>query len=267
MTMKLWGGKGRGPAEMPFLDHLEELRKRILWSLAALLVGVGIGFWVVVKFDVLSILIKPVLPFLSDGKLTVLSPTEPFLITLKLAIIVGVLLASPFVIQQAWAFVSPALLPHEKKAIVPTFALGLVLFACGASMAYFAALPVSLKFFQSFLTGSLQSMLTVGPYISFVVRLMLGFGLVFELPVVVLLLTAIGVVDSKMLAAKRRHAIVVMTIVASLITPGDVVLLTLFLMVPLILLYELSISLARLVERRREARPEVESEHWAPGTM
>ena len=110
-------------------------------------------------------------------------------------------------------------------------------------------------------------MLTVGPYISFVVRLLLGFGLVFELPVVVLLLAAIGIVDSKMLASKRRHAIVLMTIVASLITPGDVILLTVFLMVPLILLYELSISLARMVERRRAARTEVESEHWAPGTM
>ncbi|MFS8638661.1 MAG: twin-arginine translocase subunit TatC [Gemmatimonadota bacterium] len=267
MTVKLWGGKARGPAEMPFLDHLEELRMRILWSLVALLVGVGIGFWLVVKFDVLGLLIEPVRPYLADGKLTVLGPTEPFMITLKLALIVGVLLASPVVIQQAWAFVSPALLPHEKRAIVPTFALGLVLFFAGAAMAYFVALPVSLKFFQGFLTESLQSMLTVGPYISFVVRLLLGFGLVFELPVVVLLLAAIGIVDSKMLASKRRHAIVLMTIVASLITPGDVILLTVFLMVPLILLYELSISLARLVERRRAARTEVESEHWAPGTM
>jgi len=252
---------------MPFLDHLEELRMRILWSLVALLVGVGIGFWLVVKFDVLGLLIEPVRPYLADGKLTVLGPTEPFMITLKLAIIVGALLASPVVIQQAWAFVSPALLPHEKRAIIPTFALGLVLFCAGAAMAYFAALPVALKFFQGFLTDSLQSMLTVGPYISFVVRLLLGFGLVFELPVVVLLLTAIGVVDSKMLASKRRHAILLMTIVASLITPGDVILVTVFLMVPLILLYELSISLARLVERRRAARAEVESEHWAPGTM
>lgn len=268
MIGKLGGGdKGRGAAEMPFLDHLEELRTRILWSLGALLVGVCIGFWLVVKFDVLGFLIEPVRPYLADGKLTVLGPTEPFLITLKLAIIVGALLASPVVAQQAWAFVSPALLPHEKRAIVPTFALGLVLFLGGAAMAYYAALPVSLKFFQGFLTDSLQSMLTVGPYIGFVVRLLLGFGLVFELPVVVLLLTAIGIVDSKMLVSKRRHAIVLMAIAASLITPGDIILLTIFLMVPLILLYELSISLARLVERRRAARVEAESEHWAPGTM
>jgi sec-independent protein translocase protein TatC len=186
---------------------------------------------------------------------------------LKLALIVGVLLASPVMIQQAWAFVSPALHPHEKRAILPTFALGLVLFAGGAAMAYFAALPVSLRFFMGFQQDSLQPMLTVGPYIGFVIRLLLGFGLVFELPVVVLLLSLIGVVDSKLLAEKRRYAIVIMTIIASLITPGDVILLTIFLTVPLILLYELSISLAKMVERRRALADGVESEQWAPGTM
>ncbi|HEX6940335.1 MAG TPA: twin-arginine translocase subunit TatC [Longimicrobiales bacterium] len=254
-------------AEMPFLDHLEELRTRILWSLAALLVGVGVGFWLVMRFDVLGLLIDPVRPYLPDGKLHVLAPTDAFMITLKLALLVGALLASPVVVQQLWAFVSPALLPHEKRAIVPTFALGLVLFAGGAAMAYFAALPVSLRFLLGFQTDSLQQMLTVGPYIGFVIRLLLGFGLVFELPVVVLLLTLIGIVDSKMLASKRRHAIVLMTIVASLLTPGDIVLMTLFLMAPLILLYELSITLARMVERRRAAAAETESEQWAPGTM
>src|SRR5690606_39413700 len=109
---------------MPFLDHLEVLRMRILWSLLALLVGVCIGFWVVVKFDVLGLLIEPVRPYLADGKLTALGPTEPFMITLKLALIVGVLLASPVVIQQAWASVSPALSPPGRRPSAPTSAPG-----------------------------------------------------------------------------------------------------------------------------------------------
>ncbi|HEX7119948.1 MAG TPA: twin-arginine translocase subunit TatC [Longimicrobiales bacterium] len=266
---RIRGGTGApGPAaEMPFLDHLEELRTRILWSLAALLVGVGIGFWLVMRFDVLGLLIDPVRPYLTDGKLHVLGPMDAFMITLKLAIIVGALLASPVVVQQMWAFVSPALLPHEKRAIVPTLALGLVLFAGGVAMAYFAALPVSLRFLMGFQEESLQPMLTVGPYFGYVIRLLLAFGFVFELPVVMLLLSVLGIVDSQMLVAKRRHAIVLMVIVASLITPGDIILLTLFLMVPLILLYELSITLCRMVERRRAAAEDVESEQWAPGTM
>lgn len=252
----------RAGAEMPFLDHLEELRGRIIWSLASLLVGAGVGFFLVTHYGVLGLLIDPIRPFLEDGKLAYLSPTEPFFITLKLAVIVGVLLAAPIVLYHVWAFVAPALLPHERRAIVPAFYLGLVLFAAGVLVGYFAALPVTLKFMLSFQTESLRQNITIGPYLGFIIKMLLAFGLVFEMPVVVLILAMIGVVDSKMLAAKRRHAIVINLIVASLITPGDLIVLTLFLMVPLVLLYELSIGLARMVERRRE-RSTTESTEWA----
>lgn len=255
-------------AEMPFLDHLEELRTRIIWALAALMVGVVIGFVVVTRFDVLGLLVDPIRPYVADERLGYLSPTDPFFITLKLAVLVGALLASPVLVYQIWAFVSPALLKHERRAIVPTFYLGLVLFAGGVALAYFAALPVTIEFMMGFQTETLQPTVVIGPYMSFVIRLLLAFGLVFELPVVILLLAMVGVVDSAMLASKRRYAIVIMTIVASLITPGDVIVLTLFLMVPLILLYEVSIGLAKVVERRRARyMEELESEQWAPGTM
>ncbi len=268
MIRSIWNREVDGLAEMPFLDHLEELRWRILWSLAALLVGVGIGFWLVNRFDVLGLLIEPLRPYLPDGKLVYLSISDPFFITLKLALIVGALLASPIIIYQGWAFVSPALMAHERRAIVPTFYLGLVLFVVGMAMAYFAALPVTVDFMAGFQESAMTPNLTATANVGFVVRMLLLFGLVFELPVVVLLLALIGIVDSKMLASKRRYAIVLMTILASLITPGDVIVLTVFMMVPLVLLYELSIGLAKMVERRRaRLASEFESEQWAPGTM
>ena len=236
---------------MPFLDHLEELRRRILWSLIALFAGAGIGFWLVMHFDVLSLLVAPILPLLDTGRLKYLGPTDPFFITLKLGIVVGVLLALPVVVYHIWAFVSPAMEPAERRVILPTLYLGLVLFAAGVALAYFLALPMTLRFMMGFQTETLEQSIVAAAYLGFVVKLLLAFGVVFELPVVILVLALLGVVDARMLASKRRHALVAIAVLASILTPGDVIVLTLFMMVPLILLYELSIGLAKLVERRR----------------
>ena len=244
---------------MPFLEHLEELRVRIFWGLVALFAGALIGFWVVMQFDVLGWLIAPIRPFLDGPKLKYLSPADPFFLTLKLAVVIGLLLALPVVVYQVWAFVSPAMLPSEKRVIVPTLYLGLLLFAAGVALAYFIALPMTLRFMLSFQTEALEPSIVAPAYLGFVVKLLLAFGAVFELPVVILVLAVLGVVDARMLAAKRRHALVISAIVASLLTPGDVIVLTAIMMVPLILLYELGILLARVVERRRRiaaAQPE-----------
>lgn len=248
--MKFFRRSGPPAAEMPFLDHLEELRWRILWSLIALLVGTVVGFMLVTYFDVLALLIRPIEPFLPDDKLKYLSPADPFFITLKLGVTVGALLVSPIIIYQIWAFVSPALLPEEKRAIVPALYLGLVLFAAGVALAYLGTLPLALRFFMGFQVESLEQNIIAGAYLAFVVRLLLAFGFAFELPVIILVLAVLGVVDAEMLASKRRYAIVVATIAASLLTPGDIVS-TFLLGVPMLLLYELGIVLTKLVERRR----------------
>jgi len=249
------------PGEMPFLDHLEELRRRIIWSLVAFAVSAIIGFILVTQFDVLGLLMEPIEQYLENGKLRVLSPTDPFFLMLQLALTIGMLLAAPIVIQLIWGFVSPALTKRERQAMIPAFYLGLVLFMGGAALAYFLALPITLKFMMGFQVDSLQPDIVAGPYLAFVVKLLLGFGLIFEMPVVIALLAAIGIVNTEMLKARRRHAAVVNVIVASLITPGDVIVLTVFLMIPLILLYELSIKLAGLVERRRAVKiAELEAE-------
>lgn len=239
--------------EMPFLDHLEEMRWRLLWSLLAVVVGAGVGFMLVMKLNVLGILIRPVEPFLNGGKLKYLSPTEPFFITVKLAIVVGFLLASPVVIYQIWAFFGPALLPSEKRVIVPALYMGLVLFSLGVYAAYTVVLPMTLKFTMGFQTEALEQAITVGPYLSVVTRTLMAFGAVFELPVVILILSALGLVTPEFLASRRKHAIVIITVVSSLLTPGDVITLTLMMMIPLMVLYEFSIVLSRMVTRRRVA--------------
>ena len=253
---------------MPFLDHLEELRWRIIWSLLAVAVGALIGWFVVTRFNVLGLLILPMEPLLENGKLGYLSPMDPFFITLKLTLIVGMILAFPVVAYQVWIFLAPALTRSEKRAIVPSLYFGMLLFLGGMALAYFLALPMMFQFAAGFQTESLEQNIIIGPYLSVVVRTLLVFGVVFELPVVMLVLAVLGVVESKTFSKGRRWAVVIITIGASFVTPGDAVILTVFMMVPLLLLYELGIALARSVERRRERRAreekeEDEAERWA----
>ncbi len=245
--------------EMPFLDHLEELRWRIIWSILAVVIATLVGFGLVVHFDVLELLVEPVRKASGDPNLSLmtLSPADPFFITLKLAIVVGLILAFPIVLYQVWAFLAPALEKDEKRAVIPALYMGLVLFLCGVLTAYFA-MPMTLKFFATFSGQSLHIGYEAGKTLGFVTKMLLGFGILFELPVVIMILTALGLVTPTFLRQKRRHAIVVITALASIITPGDAVTLTIMLIIPLLGLYEMSIFLsARIYKRRQERLAEV----------
>ncbi len=248
--MKLWGRTLKSE-EMPLLDHLEELRWRLLRSLIALVLGMLIGFFLVTHFPVLPLLIRPIEPYLDGSKLKYLSPVDPFWITLKLALSVGILLALPVITYEIWAFVSPALRRAEKRAIVPALYFGLLLFLAGVALAYFGVLPVALGFLTGFQTQSLEQNITIGPYLALVLKLMLGFGVVFETPVVMLILGSLGIVRSDMLRRSRPFAIVGIFVIAALLTPPDVFTQTLM-AIPLFFLFELSIWLVRMVERRRD---------------
>ena len=240
---------------MPFLDHLEELRWRLIKSIAAIAIGFIIGYVIVTKYNVLELLINPMRPMIGPhGKLKYLSPGDPFWITLGLAFTIGGLIALPILASQLWGFISPALLPQEKRTIIPALYLGLVLFICGVLVVYFVILPLTLQFFMSFQTASLEQNIVIGPYISLVVKILLAFGATFELPVVVLILSSFGIVTSKFLRDKRRISVGGIAFVAAVVTPGDTVSLTILLMGPLMVLYELSIILARIVERRKARR-------------
>jgi sec-independent protein translocase protein TatC len=247
--------RNRGAAEMPFLDHLEELRWRIIKCIAAVVFGFVIGYIIVTKYNVLELLINPMRPIIGEhAKLKYLSPGDPFFITLGLAVTIGALLAFPILVSQLWGFIAPALRPHEKRTIVPALYLGLVLFLCGVTLGYVVILPLTLKFFSSFQTASLEQSIVIGPYIGLVVKILLAFGVTFELPVVVLILSSLGLVTSKFLREKRRISVGGIAFVAAVVTPGDTVSLTILLMGPLMVLYEMSILMAYIVERKRAKR-------------
>lgn len=242
-----------GPnGEMPFFDHLEELRWRIVWSLTSLITGTGIGFWIAVRFDLLYVLKRPVDPYIEQAQLLALSVTTPFFITFKLALTLGLIMAAPIIVYQAWAFLAPALTRRERRTILPALYLGGILFWAGVAMAYVYALPMTLKFLiMGFTTESMGMALTADMYFGFVITLLVAFGVIFELPVVIMILAALGLVTSKFLREKRRFAIAGMGLTAALITPGDAITATLFMMLPLMLLYELGILLTRMVEGSR----------------
>lgn len=250
-------GKGNPKAEMPFLDHLEELRWRILWSLLAVILGFAVGLFLVTnpRIDAMQILLDPGQDlFGAEWLPQALSPTDHFFVLLKVSLWIGLILASPTLVYQAWSFLAPALERHEKRAIVPALYMGLVLFLTGVAVAYFVVLPVSLRFLIGIGTEFMTQGWTANLYYSFIVKLLLAMGLVFELPVVILVLSVLGLVTPRFLRTKRRHAIVAGAILASMISPGDMLLATVIMTGSLILLYEFSIFLSVLVWRKREAR-------------
>ncbi len=234
---------GRG--EMPFLDHLEELRWRILWSLLAIGVATVVGWALVYHFEVAELLLRPARPYLGEGeRLKFFSPVDPFFLLLRLSLLTGVVLAFPVVVYHVWAFFAPALERRERRIIIPALYLGFVLFAAGVALAYFVGLPLTLPFLMGFLPEILEQSLEVNRYFSFVVRLLLAFGILFELPVVIMILSALGLVSPGFLREKRRYAWVGIAIVASFLSPGDAIVVTLLMVLPLALLYEVSIFLA-----------------------
>ncbi|HKG33637.1 MAG TPA: twin-arginine translocase subunit TatC, partial [Gemmatimonadales bacterium] len=192
------------PGEMPFLDHLEELRSRILRSLAAVVVGFAIGLWAVQHFQLVNVMKRPIAPYLTDGKLVVLSPTEPVMIVFKLGFLVGLVLASPIILWQLWAFLAPALYAREKKALVPSLFVGLFLFLTGGVLAYLFVVPQALRVLFSFQTEAIAPFITYDKYFDFVMQVTLALGLSFELPLVIIILSWLGVVGPAELNRFRR---------------------------------------------------------------
>jgi sec-independent protein translocase protein TatC len=233
-------------AEMPFLDHLEELRRRIIWALLALAICAVLGFFVVTELDVIGLLERPFQRVMPDQNLLFTSPTTPVVVTFKLAFVVGFILALPVIAYQAWAFFSPALYEHEKKLVIPAIGIGFLLFLAGIAMAYFFVLPLGLNFLLGFQAESLEPIITIDEYLKFATRLILAFGLIFEMPVVLVLLGMLGIVTPAGLRRYRRHAIVGLAIASALLTPADVGTMAM-LFTPMILLYEASIWLVKIV--------------------
>ena len=244
----------RSAGEMPFLDHLEELRLRILRSLGALVVTFGIGFWLVQRFRMVEFLKGPIAPYLPDGRLTVLAPTDAVMITFKLAFIIGLVLASPVIVFQAWAFLSPALYDKERKALMPALFAGLALFLAGAVFSWLFVVPKALEVLFGFQAGSFNNMITYDAYFGFVLQIVLAMGLSSELPLLLIILTALGLTTPAGLGRFRRVAVVLSCVAGAFLSPGTDIISMLMMTVPLILLYEVGIAGAVVVHRRRLRR-------------
>ncbi len=241
--------------EMPVLDHLEELRWRLFRMAVAIAIGVLVAFTLLYtkQVDIIGLIAKPVQPFLKRP-LMVTHPSDLFDIVMDASIAIGLILASPVLVWQVWGFLSPALYGHEKKVVIPALVGAAGLFLGGMALSYYFVLPVTLGFLMSFQSASVESVLTVHEYFGFVLAMCLAFGAVFELPIVILLLTALGLVKPTFLAKFRRHAFVGCLLAAALITPGSDPTSLFALTMPLYLLYEVSITLSRVVYNRREKR-------------
>jgi len=227
---------------MTMIEHLEELRTRLLITLAAFAVAMVLSFLFVEP--ILQVLIRPV------GRVVFLAPTEAFFVRLKVAALSGAFLSLPVVLYQVWRFVGVGLTSTERRYTLSLLPFSLALFVGGAAFAFFVILPVGVRFLLGYQTESLVPMISVGAYTSFATAFVLAFGLVFQLPIVILFLARIGVVTPASLAAGRRYAVLGIVVLSAVLTPGGDAFSLALMAVPTYLLYEASIWIARVFAPR-----------------
>ncbi|MBI4246875.1 MAG: twin-arginine translocase subunit TatC [Candidatus Rokubacteria bacterium] len=247
--------------KMPFLEHLGELRVRIVRSLIGLLVGLAIAL--PFSQQIVDYLARPIQA--TGNTLVFLAITEAFWVQMKVALIVGLFVASPAVLWQIWRFIAPGLHEHEKRYAAPFVILGSLLFIGGGAFSLKIVTPYAVQFMLSYARPGLQPMISVGSYVDFLLKFTLAFGLVFELPLVITLAARLGVVTPKMLAKNRKYAILGSFIAAAILTPTPDAFNQTLMAGPLIVLYEVGIICARIFGRRPgpAAPPAAETEPTA----
>lgn len=232
---------------MTIVEHLEELRRRLLIAFAALGVGAVIGFAFVDR--VLNLLIRQ----LQVPHVVFFAPAEALFIRIKIALLLGVFIGLPVILYQLWAFIAVGLTGTERRAAMGLLPPSLVLFALGAAFGLFVIMPLGVRVLLGYQTERLQPMLAVGPALSFLMAFVLAFGFIFQLPIVVVFLTRIGIITPATLVTGRRYAMVGIVVLSALLTPGTDVVSQLLMAVPTYALYEISIWLARMVAPRPES--------------
>jgi sec-independent protein translocase protein TatC len=246
----------RQSGEMPFLDHLEELRSVLMHVVVACAVG-AIGGWLLAPRVLEDIIHRTV------GEAIVLSPIEAFNERFKLALVLGLGLSLPYVVYRIWRFIVPGLLRRERSLILPMAMASFVLFGLGVWAAYAYVTPLVIRVLERFLTPSMRAQIRLGDLLGFVYNLAIACGLVCQLPLVTMTLTAIGLVTPRVLLRQWRYAVVVVFAVTAAITPGDVVTAQIVMGIPLVALYFLSVGLSWLVARRRRPSQSVQEEEEA----
>jgi sec-independent protein translocase protein TatC len=236
------------PKEMPFLDHLEELRKRILISLGVTLVFM-IAFMPLSGFF-LEILTLPNDHLKEPAQLIYLKPAGIMMVRMEIGLVAGLLAALPVIFYQLWKFIAPGLMPRERRMVMPAVAITTVCFLIGSAFCYFIVIPTILPFLYSMGTETIKPQINISEYIGFLLRMILVSGLIFELPVLSYFLSRLGILKPEFMKKYRRYAIVVIFIFAAIVTPPDPVSQVLM-AIPLTVLYEISIWVSVIAVRKR----------------
>ena len=226
--------------KMSLVDHLGELRIRILISVGALVIFSIVSY--IFASDIIDVLTSPV-----GKELVYLAPTEAFFAQIKVSVVVGFLLALPIIFFQTWRFAAPGLKDNERRYLLILAPLAYIFFLGGTSFGLFVVIPFGMRFFLSFTSANLEAMFSLNSYLSFIIRILLPFGLIFQLPLVTTILVNLGLISSEFLKSNRKIVIVSIFIFGALLTPPDIISQTMM-SLPLILLYEGSIIIAKIIE-------------------
>lgn len=230
---------------LTLVEHLTELRNRIIYMAAVFVAAV------LLSYNFSEILVTDMIGIVPDISFVFISPAELLLSYIKIAVIIGLSVASPFLIMQIWLFVSPGLEKKERRTMMFSLLFGGVFFILGAVFAYVVVLPLVLEFFMGFQVEGIEEMISFSSYLSLIVNTVLSFGLIFELPSIMVIMVRFGIVKVRFLRKNRKYIILVIFVVAAVLTPPDIISQTL-LALPMILLFELGIFLSRIVERKKD---------------
>jgi sec-independent protein translocase protein TatC len=250
--------------KLPLTAHLEELRKRLIYSFVA----IGVAFAVCYAFikQIVDVLMRPLLQVLPQGSSLVFTAVpEAFFTYFKAAILAGVFCAFPFILYQIWAFVSPGLYEREKKYILPYLFVSSVFFVAGALFCYFIVFPTVFRFFLSFASAEIRPLPAIRDYLSLTIKLLLAFGLLFQWPALVLFLARMQVISASILSRNRKYAILLIFVAAAILTPPDLVS-QLLLAGPLLAMYEVSIWMAKFVGKKEKTEDGKEKVDTPPPT-
>jgi sec-independent protein translocase protein TatC len=236
-------------AKMSFLEHLDELRKRLINSVIAIAVGCVVSFIFLERvFDFVTLPMRQLLP--AGGHLVQTAPSEFFMLYLKVGALVGLFVALPVVMLQLWLFIAPGLYAHEKKFAIPFVALSSSLFMVGAAFSHYVAFPWTWKFFMDFMPGYVQPMIKLGEAFSLYVRMLLAFGVIFQMPAIVFFLARMGMITAGWLIRHTKYAVLIIFILGAVLSPGGDVVSQALMAGPMLLLYGISIGVAWAFAKR-----------------
>lgn len=251
MSHELTTQKDQSQHEMSLVEHLGELRFRL--TRAAIVIFLGTCFCWNFSEQIFNIIRKPILPYLPNGGLIYTAPIDKFMAHIKISFVFGILLSAPFWLYHLWKFISPALYKNERNFALGFIFFGTFQFSLGLAFSYFIVFPMAFKFLMTFGGDIDKPMITIDHYLGFFTQTALVFGLAFEMPVIITFLGLVGAISQRFLKEKRRYAVVGITAISAIIAPPDAISMIL-LMVPLWLLYEISILTVGFFERRKAAQ-------------